>query len=355
MKKNIYFIILSFCFSGLNAQNVTNFIDSDFFGLSGLTIDENFIYVISGNGEVLKKEISTIDPTVYDTYDIGGGGYRSICKIDDYIYISKPYNGNYGIKRFNINDENITLENYFSLNGVFGMTKRGSNLFISSEYKIYKIDTNSSNPTLVLVANACGTEGGGTMGLKVYENFLYIMECNGISKINLDLEDYKKETITTYTGNSFAKANNDNTFYLTYLDNNGSDFESVYQLNIDTQEYTLLTKLEGFVGTYDIVFLDNTLLVTTLEGNFDKVAKIDLNTLSVDNFKQNKILIYPNPTSSVLNFINFQFNEKITIINLNGQIVKTVIVKGNKIDVSDLNSGTYFIKINKSYLKFIKI
>ena len=75
--KNTLFFILQFFLLNSNAQNVTNFISTDFYGLSGLTIDQNYLYVVSSNGVVLKKEISSLDSTNFETYNIGGSGYRA--------------------------------------------------------------------------------------------------------------------------------------------------------------------------------------------------------------------------------------------------------------------------------------
>jgi len=68
--------------------------------------------------------------------------------------------------------------------------------------------------------------------------------------------------------------------------------------------------------------------------------------------------IFPNPTSSELT-INFKEKiEKIKIINITGNIVTTIFPLRNSINVSDLNSGIYFIKIigekNTTIQKFIK-
>lgn len=70
----------------------------------------------------------------------------------------------------------------------------------------------------------------------------------------------------------------------------------------------------------------------------------------------NAFLIYPNPTSSILN-IEVKEQTQISIINVLGDIVLSQVINGlSKIDVSNLTSGVYFIQDSKSgqAIKFIK-
>ncbi|MDR6967344.1 hypothetical protein J2X31_001355 [Flavobacterium arsenatis] len=341
MKRIIFFcVIMTFYLPNLKAQTVSTFIDSDSYGLYGLTIEENFLYVVSSfNGKVYRKDINTSDSN-YETFNIGGSGYEGICKVGDYLYVAKPFNGSYGIHRFNI-ENGTPIEQFISMNNVHGITHRDSELYIGSENGIYKVDLDSENISPILISNY-----GSGIGLKVYDNYLY----TGSKKINLDSGNYEAETITTYSGNSFTRGNDENTFYLT----GGEDYSAVYELNILTQTYSLLIQIENFIGTYDIIFADNSLFVTTIEGDYDKVARIDLNPLNVEEINDISHLMYPNPTSYFININGTEPNETITIINPNGQIVKSIKIENEKIDVSDLNPGVYFMKNKNTYKKFIK-
>ncbi|MDT8412137.1 MAG: FISUMP domain-containing protein [Vicingaceae bacterium] len=63
--------------------------------------------------------------------------------------------------------------------------------------------------------------------------------------------------------------------------------------------------------------------------------------------KSDNIKVYPNPTTKILVVEGFKKENTIEIINLQGQIVKTEFVKDSKIiiDISDLSTGVYVIKI----------
>ncbi|WP_107039635.1 fasciclin domain-containing protein [Brumimicrobium mesophilum] len=67
-------------------------------------------------------------------------------------------------------------------------------------------------------------------------------------------------------------------------------------------------------------------------------------TASVDNLELENISVYPNPTTSLITVENFE-NLDYTIINLNGEIVKSGKLNNNKIEVENLNNGIYYLNI----------
>lgn len=69
------------------------------------------------------------------------------------------------------------------------------------------------------------------------------------------------------------------------------------------------------------------------------------NTTSIEEVTMNQINIYPNPTSDLISIdINQRYNKiEIKLINLNGQV--QMKSETNKIDISLLNSGIYYLYI----------
>ena len=68
---------------------------------------------------------------------------------------------------------------------------------------------------------------------------------------------------------------------------------------------------------------------------------------------QNEITIYPNPSSD---FIFIEFNQEITdlkILTIEGKIIKE-LSPTKYINVSFLNKGIYFLKVNDDFIKFVK-
>lgn len=82
---------------------------------------------------------------------------------------------------------------------------------------------------------------------------------------------------------------------------------------------------------------------------------------NIDELTQNNFSFFPNPTTNVLN-INSENNlEQVSITDMSGRTIKTITsnnTKQTRIDVTDLNSGIYFIQVVSNGVsqvqKFIK-
>lgn len=89
------------------------------------------------------------------------------------------------------------------------------------------------------------------------------------------------------------------------------------------------------------------------------LAQVNQQNLEVQELALNeKIVVYPNPT---MNSISFQTeksleNEKVSIVNLSGQIVaKKQISSSNSIDLSELQTGVYLIQFENKTINSFKI
>ena len=71
-------------------------------------------------------------------------------------------------------------------------------------------------------------------------------------------------------------------------------------------------------------------------------------SLSTEDFAINKINIYPNPTTSFLNYKSSIQVEKIVIYNMLGQVVQQEKVNAleGTINIEKLAQGTYLVKVN---------
>lgn len=85
---------------------------------------------------------------------------------------------------------------------------------------------------------------------------------------------------------------------------------------------------------------------------------VSYSVLSKDIFNQSNFLVYPNPVKDVLNLSSDNTITSASVYNLLGQelAVKTINAKEGTIDVSGLQSGTYFVKIySDTFVKTWKI
>ena len=75
-------------------------------------------------------------------------------------------------------------------------------------------------------------------------------------------------------------------------------------------------------------------------------CSLPMSVNEVDFYKA--IKIYPNPVSNQLILENFQNIEieSITLSNINGHIIKQYEARENQLDISDLCSGIYLLKIS---------
>ena len=85
---------------------------------------------------------------------------------------------------------------------------------------------------------------------------------------------------------------------------------------------------------------------------------LDLNT-DVKEL-ENKIIfqneIFPNPSSNFISIPESMENiQKISIYSVLGNKIEGIVPNGNKIDISSLSSGVYFLKAGDKVYKFVKI
>nr|WP_321224422.1 T9SS type A sorting domain-containing protein [uncultured Psychroserpens sp.] len=111
-----------------------------------------------------------------------------------------------------------------------------------------------------------------------------------------------------------------------------------------------------FYNTADIFFDFNPAIST------NTVATEIVNSLSLEDFETNMFAVYPNPAKSNLT-VNSKFGfDSLTIVDINGRVLKTVLNDNLEVimslDIVNLANGIYFLNINstnlKQTVKFIK-
>ena len=152
-----------------------------------------------------------------------------------------------------------------------------------------------------------------------------------------------------------------------------TDANGTYTLSgLPNDNYFILVDIAGLDtnGTYHKVLTTGSENFTNLDFTVDS-TKINPINLTVDineiNLDDDQIIIFPNPTSNLLN-INFTLNRisdiKIDLFDLLGKSVKTILDSNNQSvnsyqtssSINDLDSGIYFIKIKiNEKEKIIKI
>lgn len=132
----------------------------------------------------------------------------------------------------------------------------------------------------------------------------------------------------------------------------GTATNPVITIGADAREVDFLVAA-GTANTLASVGLYDNLIVRA--SNADTLLSIEETTIADNSFA-----IYPNPTSNVLNISNTNNYEikNISVVDINGRVVKNESGAMTQINVSDLNAGVYFVTIEaaegKTTKKFIK-
>ncbi len=90
------------------------------------------------------------------------------------------------------------------------------------------------------------------------------------------------------------------------------------------------------------------------DASITMIDNIDINTTTgVNELTETlKVNIYPNPASDIVTVANAE-NSTITIVNLVGEVVRTIenASANQTIDMSNLSNGTYFVKVDQEVFK----
>ncbi|WP_309642233.1 T9SS type A sorting domain-containing protein [Flavobacterium sp.] len=72
------------------------------------------------------------------------------------------------------------------------------------------------------------------------------------------------------------------------------------------------------------------------------------NALSSQQFDMTNLKVYPNPVKNILNIQNDEAIQKVEIFDLNGRLLQSTQLTGNQVNLSQLTSGVYFVKMYSS-------
>jgi len=75
--------------------------------------------------------------------------------------------------------------------------------------------------------------------------------------------------------------------------------------------------------------------------------------IGTEEYETSNIHIYPNPTTDFVFISNLTEEVNYEILQVNGQVIKTGITN-NYVNVADLHSGIYILRLGNSYCRFVK-
>ena len=84
---------------------------------------------------------------------------------------------------------------------------------------------------------------------------------------------------------------------------------------------------------------------------YQKILFAESNT-GIEELGISSVFVFPNPVSNTLYIQGVDENATLEVYNLTGKSL--IKEKGIELDVTSLNQGTYILRINNQYVKFIK-
>ena len=98
------------------------------------------------------------------------------------------------------------------------------------------------------------------------------------------------------------------------------------------------------LGCQDIVVNDLMFFNSALDSN--EVQVLFTHELNIDNLAQNDFIIYPNPVVKTLKIKSEKVVvESYQIYSISGELVQTGVVENNEIELGELSSGKYLLRI----------
>jgi len=233
----------------------------------------------------------------------------------------------------------------------------GNNYAIGKDKSIIKLTGSTQGTTLTGVYVTNSTYAGISMRDGDYYGKVFgdSLAAAGHSNVNdgTNGEDWFLLTIKGYTGGNLTT--NSVNFYLAdyRFANNAQDYIVNTWEWVDLSPLGNVDSVQFFLSSSDTSggFGMNTPNFFAFD-DFNGVGPSSVDELS----KSNKLQLYPNPANNVLNVV-VEKTTIITIIDVTGKAVlaQNSLIKGlNKIDVSHLVSGLYFVKTNNAVERFIK-
>ncbi len=155
---------------------------------------------------------------------------------------------------------------------------------------------------------------------------------------------------TSYTGNSLNISNGrfNHNCYTNWLPGSNSALPTNNWWQTETLDITSFVVNQASNGTYfQLRFKTMSVLNTLPTGWFldDIEVYATGNSLGIDQTAKISYSVYPNPVENLFVIENGDQITQIELFQMDGKQIKSIINNGNTVDISDLNSGIYMLKL----------
>jgi hypothetical protein len=138
--------------------------------------------------------------------------------------------------------------------------------------------------------------------------------------------------------------------------NDGSSFRFIWAAFNAPGDYSVIVDARSSFFFMDKMVLRRTDVSDSTAFNLNNPESSCYNALSVNDVNKRETKIYPNPTKGKIEISKLPVNSSLTIFNISGAILKKInTTKSSEIiDISDLESGIYFISNSDKNNHFVK-
>ena len=308
------------------------FIVEDQSQVGGMTVRGDLLYVATTDN-IKTIDLSQSNPQLNQAFNLD---CDNLLFVGDILYIASPTR----IRKLNMNFPSIITVLEDGLVGAYGLVENDGFLYFSecAGRKISRINI-ATDELEVLVDDSANP--GHFNEILITGNTLYYLDAGGVNSLMaLDLNNLSAgpQGIIYIPGNPIGMALQDNYLYIT-------DYADIYRHYIGSEDLEIVNLNTSVFGQYmDVTFDNNNMYVSSFSFN-DFESSIFTNTIptsTLDAVSQ-KIDIFPNPTSDFLHLQDFEADE-LQIFDTQGKLIQTINQPTNKISVSHLTKGTYYLK-----------
>lgn len=346
MNKNQFLcviLVLIFNFNYLNGQ-VIDLATGLHLPLNMTLVSSELYFDEDDNGKISNIDVSLSNSPVLHTANSFTEG---LAVHNGYLY-SSEFNG---INKYNLNDSPPITPVSITPTSAGALAFNGNDLYYAYSSELFKIDVSASIPIETLVFSGLTnyvddmTFSGDT---------LYLLNSSDGNQYTgrIDKIDITQSVLSlsnVITGLNFPRgiAINQNELYY-------SEDPSIKKIDLNTPTPTTVST--GLLNPFGLAFYEGELYFTQASDGSGKISKISNLNLSNDEIYNTDFKLTPNPANHYITIDASGINQY-KIYNAVGEnLMKGLTNSFEKIDITDLNSGLYFIQINSGQSqRFVKL
>lgn len=137
---------------------------------------------------------------------------------------------------------------------------------------------------------------------------------------------------------------------LSYVETPNDEF-SQYDVTFDA------TNVQPGIYTIEIDVTDNGVPAQTVHKTIPVRVMYDSNLSGLNTLTEEGLVVYPNPTSSILNLEGLHAADKIQLLDLQGKLILSGNQQSKSLDISTLEKGVYLLRVSREgkHIQTVKI